>query len=102
MRRVALEGAVRDRPLLQPAEARHPVVRLPEDSLPDQTDRHEQHGGAHERDEQLGVDLEGQAADRTDDRIVAPAQRPPLLDDGSRLLLRWPNHRHPLTGSACR
>ena len=50
-----------------------------------------QHRGAHERDEQLGVDLGRQAADRADERIVAAAQRSPAARrPATRPFLRCP------------
>ena len=55
-----------------------------EDAQPEHADGDDQHGGAHERDEQLGVDLGRQAADSADERIVAGAQRPARRDDGGR------------------
>ena len=60
---VTLELAVRNGSLLQGPDAPDPVVRLPEHAEPEQADRDEQHRGAHERDQQLGVDLGRQTAD---------------------------------------
>ena len=57
--RVALELAVRERALLEGPEPFRSVVRLTEDSQPEQADGHHQHGSADERDEQLDVDLAG-------------------------------------------
>ncbi len=74
MPRIALELAVREGAFLERPEAPDPVVRLPEHALAEQTDRDEQQGGADERDEQLRVDLGRQAADGSDERIVAAAQ----------------------------
>jgi hypothetical protein len=98
MRGVALELAVREGSFLECPEPPHPVVRLSEDAQPEQADRDDQHGSADERDEQLGVDLGRQAADRADERIVAPAQRPPLLD-GCCSFLRGLSFRQVLRGS---
>ena len=100
MRRVALELAVREGSFLEWPEPPHPVVRLPENAQPEQADRDDQHGSAHERDEELGVDLGRHAADRADERIVAPTQRPLL--GGRSSLLRCLSVRQGLRGSASR
>ncbi len=73
VRGVALKLAVRGGSLLECPKPPHPVVRLPEDAQAEQADRDDQHGSAHERNEQLGVDLGRQAPDRADERIVARA-----------------------------
>jgi hypothetical protein len=66
---------------------------MPEDTLPEQAHGDEQHSGADERDEQLGVDLGRQMADRVHEPIVAATQRPPVVGDGDpprlRRLLPW-------------
>ena len=100
MRSVALELAVREGSFLERPEPPYPVVRLREDAQPEHADSDEQHRSAHERDEQLGVDLGRQAADSSDERIVAPVQRPALLDDGSLSLLCCLSFRQGLRGSA--
>ena len=97
---VALELAVGEGSLLERSEATYPVVRLPEHPLPEHADCDEQHGSAHEREEQLGLDLGRQAADSSDERIVAPAERPPVLDDYGSSLLRCLSFRQGLRGSA--
>ena len=83
MGRVALELSVCEGPFLEGSERLRPVVRLSENAQTEHPDRDDHHGRAHERDEQLGVDLRRNAADGADDRIVAPAPWRPLLDDGA-------------------
>jgi hypothetical protein len=100
MRSVALELAVREGSFLERPEPPHAVVRLREDAQPEHADGDEQHRGAHEGDEQLGMDLGRQAADSSDERTVARAQPPALLDDGSPSLLRFLSFRQGLRGSA--
>ena len=80
---VALELAVGDGSFLERPEPPTRSFDCPRTRCPSSADGDEQDGGAHERDEQLGVDLGRQAADGSDERIVAPAQRPSLLVDGS-------------------
>ena len=74
MRGVALELAVRGGSFLErpkPPRGR-PIAR---GRGLERADGDEQHRGAHERDEQLGVDLGRQAADGSDEPIIPPAQR---------------------------
>jgi hypothetical protein len=51
---IPLQLAVGDSPFLKCAEAPHPVVRLPEHALPEQSDGDEYQGRADERDQELG------------------------------------------------
>ena len=76
--RVALELAVREGSLLERSEPRRSVVRLAEDTQPEQADGDDEHGGADERDEQLRVDLGRQAADPADESVVARVRQPSL------------------------
>ena len=69
-----------------------------EDAQPEHADGDDQHRGADERDEQLGVDLGRQAADGSDEPIVARAQRTALLDDGSSPFLHGSSLRHEAQG----
>ena len=78
---VALELAVGGSSFLKHSKGRHSVVRLPEDAQTEHADRDDQHGSSQEGDEQLGVDLRRDAANRSDYGIVADAQ-PPLLGGG--------------------
>ena len=88
-------GAFLERP-----EPAHSVVGLREDAQPERTNGDEQHRGAHECDEQFGVDLGRQATDGSDEPVSAPAQRTALLDDGSLRSLHGPSLRQGLSGSA--
>lgn len=63
--------------LLELPERLDPLVRLPEEAQSEHGNSDDEQGGTDERDEQLCVDSDGQAADGTDERIVARAQRPP-------------------------
>jgi hypothetical protein len=56
---------------LERPQVPHSVVRLPEDSLPEQADGNEQQSSADKRYEQLCVDLGRQMADRAHETVVA-------------------------------
>jgi hypothetical protein len=73
---------VGERAFLQRPEASDAIVRLAEHALAELSDRDEQQGGPHERDEQFRGDLGRKATDGADERTVASAQRPPALGDG--------------------
>jgi hypothetical protein len=77
---VALELPVRERSLLKRAEACDPVVRLTENAQPEHAHRDQERCSANDRDEQLGVDLRREAADRTDESAVAAARPASFLD----------------------
>ena len=86
MPRGELELAVRDRSLLERPEAPHPIVRLPEHELSEQTDRDEQQRGADERDQQLRPDRDRHASDGPDEWVADPPG--PLGGGPKQLLLR--------------
>ena len=78
-----LELAVRDGPPLERPEAPDAIVRLPEDELSEQAHRDEQQRRADERDQQLRPNLDRQAGDGADERIVDPLAAPRATTRGS-------------------
>ncbi len=85
---VGPELAVGERSLLEGPQRLDALVRLAEQAKPEHSqDDHEQ-GGAHERDEELGVHPCGKASDRADEPVVGRAQQPASRAAGCRRLLR--------------
>ncbi len=76
---VAPELAVRNGPFLKRSEGLHPLVRVAEETQPEEAHHDDQQGSPHEGDEQLCVDPGGYPADRPDERVVGRAYKPPCL-----------------------
>ena len=85
---VAPELAVGEGSHLERPERLHSLVGLSEESQPEHAQDDDEQGRADERDEQLGVDAGGHAADGPDERVVGGAQQPALRGAGCCVLLR--------------